>query len=72
MKHNKLSAEDLFSAMKEKKITASELAYDLKTVLDDYFVCSLAPDGNKIQITFLNGQEFKIYVKEKISRLRLK
>ncbi|MDE7306192.1 MAG: hypothetical protein K2N33_02255, partial [Clostridia bacterium] len=61
---DKLSAEDLFAALKEKKITASGLADDIRFLLNDYFVCSLSPDGERIEVTFLNGQKFEICVKE--------
>ncbi len=72
MKREKINAEDLFSALKEKKITARELAEDLKIILDDFFVGSPKADDNKIQVTFFNGQEFEICVSEKISRLHSK
>ena len=72
MKHNKSNAEDLFSAMKEKKITVNVLANEIKTVLDDFFVCCSVSEGGKIKATFLNGQEFEIRIKEKIFRLRSK
>ncbi|MDE5721150.1 MAG: hypothetical protein K2I30_00200 [Clostridia bacterium] len=61
---NRLSAEYLLAAMKEKDITAEEVAAELNIILEDYFMGSVTLNGESIKITFLNGQSFCLTVKK--------
>ena len=62
MKHEKFNSEDMFSAMKENRITAEMLTKELEIIFNDYFLCSCNAAENVMMVTFLNGQEFEIFI----------
>ena len=46
------------------KTDEKSLMQEIKTMLDDYFVCSLSDEENKTMISLENGQRFSLQVKE--------
>ncbi|MDE7181432.1 MAG: hypothetical protein K2O41_00180 [Clostridia bacterium] len=61
-KNDKLNIKDLLAAMKEKNITAQDVAVELNMILQDYFTCSSTLRGESLVIHFLNGQSFMLTV----------
>ena len=46
------------------KTDEKSLMQEIKTMLDDYFVCSLSDEENRTMISLENGQRFSLQVKE--------
>lgn len=46
------------------KTDEKSLMQEIKTMLDDYFVCSLSGEENSTVISLENGQRFNLQVKE--------
>ena len=46
------------------KTDEKSLMQEIKTMLDDYFFCSLSDEENKTMISLENGQRFSLQVKE--------
>ena len=63
-KNNKISAADLFAALKEKNITAEEVAAELNIIFEDYFSGASLIENGRLVLKFLNGQSFEIKVNE--------
>ncbi|MDE7167946.1 MAG: hypothetical protein K2O28_03755 [Clostridia bacterium] len=51
-------------AKNEAHFSAQSLLEELAPLIKSYFVGEPNFDGNSIDITFLNGQKFKIYAEE--------
>ncbi len=49
---------------KNYKTDEKSLMQEIKTMLDDYFVCSLSDDENDTIISLENGQKFSLHIKE--------
>ncbi len=60
---NNLCSEDLFAALKENNIIAESFAEELMLLLNSFFTCSAELHGKNIIVDFLNGQRFKVTVK---------
>ena len=46
------------------KTDEKSLMQEIKTMFDDYFVCSLSDEENRTMISLENGQRFSLQVKE--------
>lgn len=46
------------------KIKETEILFDLKTILCDYYVATLDLSGDCLNIRFVNGQQFAVTVRE--------
>ena len=46
------------------KTDEKSLMQEIKTMLNDYFVCSLSDEENRTMISLENGQRFSLQVKE--------
>lgn len=46
------------------KTTSSEILFDLRSIIGDYFVASVEDLDNELSLKFVNGQKFVISVKE--------
>lgn len=46
------------------KIKETEILFDLKTILSDYYVATLDLSGDCLNIRFVNGQQFAVTVRE--------
>ena len=44
--------------------TETDLAIELKVVLEDFYSAKITRDENSVLIRFFNGQKFKIEIKE--------
>ena len=67
MKNNELSQEKkaaFKAAENEAHFSAQSLLQDITPLIRSYFIGEPVFDGNTINITFLNGQKFKIYAAE--------
>ncbi|MDE6598174.1 MAG: hypothetical protein K2K60_06015 [Clostridia bacterium] len=63
MDNIELNTEDLFAALKENNITVESFAEEIKLLLNSFFTCYANSHGKNIMVDFLNGQRFKITVK---------
>ncbi len=50
------------AAVNEREIKTEELILELKPLIEDYFIGSFKVQGNKLNIEFLNGQNFILTV----------
>ena len=46
------------------KTDEKSLMQEIKTMLDDYFICSISGEENRTVISLENGQRFSLQVKE--------
>ena len=46
------------------KTDEKSLMQEIKTMLDDYFVCSLSDEENRTMISLENGQKFSLHIRE--------
>ena len=53
---------DMKAAVNEREIKTEELILELKPFIEDYFIGSFKVEGNKLNIEFLNGQNFILTV----------
>ena len=49
---------------KSYKTDEKSLMQEIKTMLDDYFICSISGEENRTVISLENGQRFSLQVKE--------
>lgn len=49
---------------KDYKTDEKSLIQEIKTMLDDYFICSISGEENRTVISLENGQRFSLQVKE--------
>ena len=49
---------------KDYKPDEKSLMQEIKTMLDDYFICSISGEENRTVISLENGQRFSLQVKE--------
>ena len=49
---------------KDYKTDEKSLMQEIKTMLDDYFICSISGEENRTVISLENGQRFSLQVKE--------
>lgn len=49
---------------KDYKPDEKSLMQEIKTMLDDYFICSISGEENNTVISLENGQRFSLQVKE--------
>ena len=49
---------------KDYKTDEKSLMQEIKTMLDDYFICSISGEENNTVISLENGQRFSLQVKE--------
>lgn len=59
-----MSAAEIFAALKEENISAEELAAELNIIFEDYFTGTVRLEDTAVTINFLNGQKFRIHVRE--------
>ena len=46
------------------KVEAIDLLVDIKALLKEYYIATFNKNGNSLNITFNNGQKFRLTVKE--------
>ena len=49
---------------KDYKTDEKSLMQEIKTMLDDYFICSISGEENRTVISLENGQRFSLQVRE--------
>lgn len=59
-----LTEEEIEAATKELRISEKDLLAEIVSVLKDYFIGGFDENGKSVTYSLLNGQKFRITVRE--------